>query len=76
MLVAQGLIERQTHASDRRIKLIYLTAQGRQTATEVRQSLTAIEDALLIDLEPQAAQWMLQAFDRIEARIAATQPKS
>ncbi|MBV2163665.1 MAG: MarR family transcriptional regulator [Comamonas sp.] len=75
MLVAQGLIERQAHASDRRIKLIYLTPQGRQTATEVRQRLTAIEDALLVDLEPQAAQWMLQAFDRIEARIAAAQPK-
>lgn len=71
MLVTQGLIERQADACDRRIKRIYLTAQGRQTAIDVRQRLAAIEDALLADLNVHTAQQILQAFDQIEARIAA-----
>lgn len=71
MLVAQGLIERQPHATDRRVKLIFLTAAGRRTVTSIRKRLTVIEDALLADLDDAGAQALLQAFDRIEARIAA-----
>ena len=70
LLVAQGLIERQTPASDRRVKLLYLTPAGRQTATGIRQRVAAIEDALLADLSPTAAQTMLHTLAHIEARIA------
>lgn len=70
MLVAQGLIERQTPANDRRIKLIYLTATGRETAASIRQRVAEIEDALLVDLDAHTASAMLQALDQIEARIA------
>src|SRR5574344_785952 len=70
LLVAQGLIERQTPPSDRRVKLLYLTPAGRQTATGIRQRVAAIEDALLADLSPTAAQTMLHTLAHIEARIA------
>lgn len=75
MLVAQGLIERQAHASDRRIKLVHLTAAGRRTVAGIRKRLTSIEDELLADLDEAQAQAMLQSFDHIEARIAAMASK-
>lgn len=76
MLVAQGLIERKTPANDRRVKLVYLTPAGRQTAASIRQRVAAIEDALLADLDAQTAYAMLQALDRIESRIAAIHTKN
>lgn len=72
-LVAQGLIERQPHTSDRRVKLVHLTDAGRRTAAGIRKRLAAIEDELLADLDDATAQALLQAFDHIEARIAAAQ---
>jgi MarR family transcriptional regulator for hemolysin len=71
MLVEQGLIERQPHASDRRIKLIYLTAEGRRSVGNIRKRLVAVEEELLADLDEATAQTLLQAFEQIEARIAA-----
>lgn len=71
LLVSRGWIERRAHAQDRRVKRIYLTAQGRQTALAIRKRLGVIEDALLADLDHAQAQAMLEAFDRIEARMAA-----
>ena len=76
LLVAQGLIERQTPANDRRVKLIYLTPTGHQTATHIRQRVSALEDALLADLDPGTAQTMLQGLERIEARIATLHTRS
>lgn len=75
MLVAQGLIERQAHASDRRIKLVHLTPEGRRTASGIRKRLAAIEDELLTDLDDATAHSMLQAFDQIDARIASAAHK-
>lgn len=74
-LVAQGLIERQAHASDRRIKLVHLTAAGRRTAGSIRKRLAAIEDELLADLDDATANTVLRAFEQIEARITAAQHK-
>src|SRR5574344_407760 len=76
LLVAQGLIERQTPPSDRRVKLIYLTPAGQQTATHIRQRVHTLEDALLADLDPGSAQTLLQGLERIEARIATLHPRS
>ena len=72
-LVAQGLVERQAHASDRRGKRGHLTPAGRRTAASIRKRLAAIEDELLADLDDPTAQALLQAFAQIEARIAAAQ---
>ena len=72
-LAAQGLVERQAHASDRRIKLVHLTAAGKRTANGIRKRLAAIEDELLADLDEATARTLLQAFEQIEARIASAQ---
>lgn len=72
MLVAQGLVERQVHASDRRIKLVHLTPEGKRTAAGIRKRIAAIEDELLADLDEAAAASLLRAFDQIDGRIAAT----
>lgn len=74
-LVAQGLVERQAHASDRRIKLVHLTTAGKRTARSIQQRLAAIEDTLLADLDDATAHTLLQAFGQIEARIATAQRK-
>ncbi|THT98470.1 MarR family transcriptional regulator [Lampropedia puyangensis] len=74
-LVAQGLVERQPHPTDRRIKQLYLTAAGRTTVATIRKHLASIEDALLIDLDSDAAAAMLQYIDLIEARIQAMNHK-
>lgn len=75
MLVAQGLIERQAHASDRRIKLVHLTPEGRRTASDIRKRVATIEDELLADLDDATVHSMLQAFDQIDARIASATQK-
>ena len=72
-LAAQGLVERQAHASDRRVKLVHLTAAGKRTANGIRKRLAAIEDELLADLDEATARTLLQAFEQIEARIASAQ---
>lgn len=70
-LVAQGLIERLPHPSDRRIKLVHLTPAGKRTATAIRKRIMTIEDELLADLDDAAAEALLRSFDQIDARIAA-----
>ena len=76
MLVAQGLIERQAHPSDRRIKLVHLTPEGRRTVTALRKRIGVIEDELLADLDDATVQTLMDAFDRIEARIAQAGEKA
>lgn len=70
-LVAQGLIERLPHPSDRRIKLVHLTHAGKRTANAIRKRIMTIEDELLADLDDAAAEALLRSFDQIDARIAA-----
>ncbi len=77
ILVEQGLIERRPHAGDRRIKLVYLTPDGRRALTSIRKRLVAIEDELLADLDEEDASALLLAFEKIDARIAASsQPQA
>ena len=75
-LVTQGLIERRAHATDRRIKQLYLTTAGRTTVTGIRKHLLAIEKTLLADIDEDDAQRLLDAFDRIGERINALHEKS
>jgi MarR family transcriptional regulator for hemolysin len=71
LLAEQGLIERQAHPSDRRIKRVCLTPEGSRTVASIRQRLRLVEDELMADLDPDTVRTVLQAFDHIEARIAA-----
>ncbi|MGO4392336.1 MarR family winged helix-turn-helix transcriptional regulator [Variovorax sp. M-6] len=72
ILVEQALIERRPHAVDRRVKLVHLTAAGRRTVASIRKRLRIIESELLADVDDHEAEAMLRAFEKIEARIAAT----
>ena len=72
ILVEQALIERRPDASDRRVKLVHLTPAGRRAVTAIRKRLVAIEDELLADLSDEEARTLLLAFEKIEARIAAS----
>jgi MarR family transcriptional regulator for hemolysin len=45
-LVAGGLVERMPSPLDRRVKLVVLTAQGRELATRVREEATALRRAI------------------------------
>ena len=71
ILVEQGLIERRPHDVDRRVKQVHLTPAARRAVGSTRRRLVAIETELLADLGEQEARVLLQAFDKIEARIAA-----
>jgi MarR family transcriptional regulator for hemolysin len=68
-LVAQQLVERRPDAQDRRIKKIYLTAQGHQVVEAVRVHLADLEDGLLADLSDDEIEMMLRAFAAIERRL-------
>lgn len=68
-LVEQGLVERQPHASDRRIKQLNLTPAGQTTVASIRTHIEAVEDALLADLDETSAQTLLAALDNIKLRM-------
>lgn len=68
-LVAQELVERHPHASDRRVKQLYLTAAGRSTVGTIRTHLEQIEDALLADLDEQEAAALLRGLEKINHGI-------
>lgn len=72
ILVEQELVERRPHAGDRRVRLLYLTPVGRRALASIRKRLAAIEDELLADIGDEEARTLLRAFEKIEARIAAS----
>ena len=76
MLVAQELVERQPHPTDRRIKLLNLTPKGRTTVQAIRKRLVVLEDELLVGLDDATLETLLNAFDVIDQRIAALHDKS
>lgn len=76
MLVAQDLIERQPHPTDRRIKVLHLTAEGRTKVQAIRKRLTALEDELLAGLDDATIQTLVDAFDSIDMHIAELHEKA
>lgn len=71
-LVAQQLVERHPHATDRRIKQLYLTEAGRSTVGTIRLHLEQIEDTLLADLNEQEAAALLRGLEKINQVIQGT----
>lgn len=71
-LVAQELVERHPHATDRRIKQLYLTEAGRSTVGKIRLHLERIEDELLADLDEQEAAALLRGLIKINQGIQGT----
>ncbi|WP_353234627.1 MarR family transcriptional regulator [Diaphorobacter ruginosibacter] len=74
-LVAQDLVERQPHPSDRRIKMLHLTDAGHVKVLAIRERLSTLEDELLGDLDDATAQLLVDAFDHIDQRIATVNEK-
>lgn len=68
-LVAQGLVERQPHATDRRIKQLYLTEAGSHSVSTIRLHLERIEEALLADLDEAEAAALLRGLEKINQGI-------
>lgn len=69
LLERRGLIQRRTDKSDRRAKLIYLTAEGQAAVRDIRKALVSVEADLLAELSDQDLDLMQHAFDRIGQRI-------
>ncbi|MDQ0505751.1 MarR family winged helix-turn-helix transcriptional regulator [Xanthobacter agilis] len=71
LLAERGLVERRTATHDRRLKQLYLTAEGRTAVTDIRAKLARIEDLLLEDLSDAQIDALMAAFASIDGRIQA-----
>jgi len=69
ILGSQGLVERRTHPTDRRINLIALTNAGRRALAEIRVLLNDAEGDMLSNLSENEVAGMLAGFDAIEVRL-------
>lgn len=69
-LSEHGLVERRADPQDRRARLIFLTAEGRQQTLAIEAQLEAIETAILGDLDDETILRARAAFARLEERIA------
>lgn len=76
ILVRDGLIERRRDENDGRARLIYLTAEGTRRVAEIRQSLTASEEAMLVDMSDSEMAQMLEFCARIDDRLSALEQAS
>ncbi len=72
-LVKSGLVERQISASDRRIKLIYLTEAGKALYGKLRAEAEAFRHELLSGLNKADLKQTILLLERIGAAIEASQ---
>jgi MarR family transcriptional regulator for hemolysin len=77
LLEAQGLLLRDMDPTDRRSKLLFLTAAGRARFVEVRAHLREAEEQLLHGLDAQLVGSMRQGMELLSQRLqaAARQPE-
>jgi MarR family transcriptional regulator for hemolysin len=71
ILEQRQLVERRPDPQDRRGNRLFLTMAGHAQVARIRGLLEPLEDELLQDLDDAATEALLQAFERIEARLAA-----
>jgi MarR family transcriptional regulator for hemolysin len=71
ILERDGLIERRRDEHDGRARRLYLTVEGTRRVAEIRQSLTASEEAMLVDMSDSDIVQMLEFCARIDARLNA-----
>lgn len=69
MLGERELIELRVSPTDRRSRLVFLTAKGRRLLTSVYRVLREAESAMLRDIDDTRLQATLDMFDRIEQRL-------
>jgi MarR family transcriptional regulator for hemolysin len=73
ILSRQELVERRVDENDNRARLIFLTPKGEQRVTEIRRELAKGEEDMLADISDADLAAMLDHFDSIEQRLAASQ---
>lgn len=71
ILEQRQLVERRPDPQDRRGNRLFLTKAGHAQVARIRGLVEPLEDDLLQDLDDAATEALLQAFARIEARLAA-----
>lgn len=69
ILVNKGFVERQVDEQDRRARLIYLTAEGREAVEEIRRILAVSEAKFLGNVTPEELDCTLELFDRVGRQI-------
>lgn len=66
----QGLVERRISPTDRRSRLVFLTAKGRKALVSVYRVLEQSEVAMLKDVDDDQITATLDVFARIDRRLA------
>jgi MarR family transcriptional regulator for hemolysin len=69
ILVARGLVERRTDATDRRARLIHLTDAGRRAVAEILRLLVGREAEILADVSDAELVQVMDVFARIGRRL-------
>lgn len=64
-LEKRGLLRRDVSEKDARVRLIFLTEDGRQVANDVQQEAKAILDIVFQDFSPQEIEMLSQLLGRI-----------
>jgi DNA-binding MarR family transcriptional regulator len=80
-LEAAGLVTRQSHPADRRVRHVVATPAGRTALAVVRQALRSVEERLLSVLDPAETAQLRALLVRVarstdEAESCATTPGS
>jgi len=68
-LIAKGLIERREDASDRRAKLLFLTADGRAAVARIKETVTSLEERLLAPFTHREVDDMVALVTRLDASL-------
>lgn len=69
ILVARRLVERRTDPTDRRARLIYLTAPGRDAVADILRLLNGREAEILADVSDAELTRVMDVFARIARRL-------
>lgn len=76
ILVNKGFVERKVDEQDRRARLIYLTAEGREAVKEIRRILAVSEAKFLSNVTPEELDQALDLFDRVGRQIKEAESQS
>jgi MarR family transcriptional regulator, transcriptional regulator for hemolysin len=73
-LVDGNLVQRREDATDRRVRTLFLTEQGRAMAAEVEAALAALRDRLYADIADDDIRTCLKVFAVLEQRLGCVTP--
>ena len=76
ILENKRFVERKVDEQDRRARLIYLTAEGREAVKEIRRILAVSEAKFLSNVTPEELDQALDLFDRVGRQIKEAESQS